>query len=63
MVWLAVRQYVDAHRALALVITHRDTTIESADEVVELKAGRIAAHRRLSDMTESVSTLHKALGT
>ena len=46
MVRRAIRDYVDSHGALALVIAHRDTTVEQADALVELEDGRTTAHDR-----------------
>jgi len=60
MVRLAIRDYADNHDALVLVIAHRDTTVENADEVIEMKDGRIIAHERRPVSAKGDSTIHGA---
>lgn len=58
MVRLAIRDYADSHGALVLVIAHRDTTVENADEVIEMKDGRIIAHERRPISAKGDSAIH-----
>jgi ABC-type bacteriocin/lantibiotic exporter with double-glycine peptidase domain len=63
MVFLAVREYVENHQALALLITHREAAIEYADEVIELDTGKVVAHRQNSSLTQNVKPLGKVVGS
>jgi len=63
MVRRAIRNYVDNHGALALVIAHRDTTVENADEIIELEDGRITRYEHHLKTLEDSSKLPETVNT
>lgn len=63
MLWWAIRDYVETHNALALVITHREATYRDADELIEMDQGQIVRHEKVSEQPTDMHDIWKANGT